>query len=223
MIFLGANDSVLPGNYQHVPLDQYSKNLELLYRHPSVRAHNPTIILVTPPPVNEYQFSMLEAPVSGSSFTRTAENTKIYADACRQVGEKDNLPIVDLWRWRGETPLPGSRSTANNEILQSLFVDGICPNALLASVPSVNDRIPRSTFYPRGISRHVRRSNESYPRANSKPTTRITSVCVSWLGRSSCLTLNQLGSSSLAGPDNIHGHRSRRERMRQNIREGPNS
>jgi hypothetical protein len=204
MIFFGANDSVLPGNYQYVPLDQYRRNLELLYRHPSVRAHNPTIILVTPPPVNEYQFSILEAPVSGSSFTRTAENTKIYADACRQVGEKDNLPIVDLWRafmnkagWRGENPLPGSRSTANNEILESLLVDGIYPNALLASTPSVNDGIPRSTFYPRGISRHVRRSNESHPRANSRPTTRITSVCVSWLGRSSHLTLNQLRSSSL--------------------------
>lgn len=129
--FFGANDSCLPGNTQYVPLDQYCHTLELLCRHPSVKVHDPSIILVTPPPVNEYQLSILDAPTAGSFTMRTAENTKRYADACRKVGEQNDLPVVDLWRafmskagWKEGDPLAGSKDAERNGVLQSLLRDG---------------------------------------------------------------------------------------------------
>lgn len=132
MIFFGANDACLPGQSQHVPLDQYCQSLKLLCLHPSVAAHHAKIILVTPPPVNEYQMTVTDALTGCTTPRRTAANTRKYADACRGVGEELNLPVVDLWRafmsktgWKEGEPLAGSRDVERNEVLQSLLRDGM--------------------------------------------------------------------------------------------------
>jgi isoamyl acetate esterase len=131
MIFFGANDACLPGQSQHVPLDQYCETLKLLCLHPSVAAHDPQIILVTPPPVNEYQLTILDALKGYTVPQRTAANTRRYADACRKVGEELNLPVVDLWHafmskagWKEGEPLTGSQEVERNEVLQMLLQDG---------------------------------------------------------------------------------------------------
>lgn len=131
MIFFGANDACLTGNAQHVPLDEYSEALKTLCQHPSVVAHSPKIMLITPPPVNEYQFPMVNAHGDNFAVMRTAQNTRHYAQACTQVASDLKLPVVDLWNdfmchvgWRGEEPLPGSRQAPPNELLNTLFVDG---------------------------------------------------------------------------------------------------
>ena len=55
-IWFGANDAVLTGEQQHVPLEQYKANLSKLIhmvRDPSSEYYSPEtrIILFTPPPV----------------------------------------------------------------------------------------------------------------------------------------------------------------------------
>ena len=132
MIFFGANDACLPGHSQHVPLDRYCENLKLLCCHPSVAAHDPKIILVTPPPVNEYQLTNRDALERYTTPQRTAANTKKYADTCRQVGEELNLPVVNLWHafmtragWKEGEPLTGSRDVERSEVLQNLLQDGM--------------------------------------------------------------------------------------------------
>ncbi|ERF77237.1 hypothetical protein EPUS_05806 [Endocarpon pusillum Z07020] len=132
MIFFGANDACLPGQSQHVPLDGYCECLKSLCLHPSVTTHNPSIILVTPAPVDEYQMMVSDALKGYTTPQRTAANTKMYADACRGIGEELNLPVVDLWGafmrkagWREGEPLIGSIDVARNEVLQNLLRDGL--------------------------------------------------------------------------------------------------
>lgn len=45
------------------------------------------IILTTPPPVNTKQW--------GSD--RVFETTRSYAEAVKEVGEKENVPVADIW------------------------------------------------------------------------------------------------------------------------------
>lgn len=56
MLLFGANDACLPGSEsgQHIPLETYKGNLRRIIQHPAVQIHQPHLILVTPPPVNEY-------------------------------------------------------------------------------------------------------------------------------------------------------------------------
>ena len=127
-IFFGANDSVLNQYYQHVPLDDYKENLKAIVRHPLTRIQRPRILILTPPPVSEY---MLEA-VDAMRGSRTASNTKRYADACREVANSLNIPVVDIWSafmgvagWKDGQPLPGSKGIPRNIVLENLLSDGM--------------------------------------------------------------------------------------------------
>lgn len=131
----------MPGQSQHVPLDRYYENLKLLCCHPSVIAHDPKIILVTPPPVNEYQLAIRDALKGYTGPQRTAANTKRYADACCQVAEEFNWPVVNVWHafmskagWQDGDPLIGSRDREENEALAELLLDGTCSCVLVSDV-----------------------------------------------------------------------------------------
>lgn len=154
MIFFGANDACLPGQSQHVPLQRYCQILKLLCLSPSVVAHDPTVLLVTPPPVNEYQMNIQDALKGYTIPRRTAANTKMYADACRQVGKELNVPVVDLWQafmtragWKEGDPLTGSRHVERSKVLETFLLDGICllhsPSALRLTLCKVCTSIPR--------------------------------------------------------------------------------
>ena len=73
---------------QHVPLDQYKRNVQAILRHPLVSGQKPRLILITPPPFDEHQWG---------DGIRTAEHTRKYADTCRQAGEELGVVVLDLW------------------------------------------------------------------------------------------------------------------------------
>jgi lysophospholipase L1-like esterase len=130
-VFFGANDACIPGNAQHVPLDEYLANLKATLHHPAVLAHQAKVLLVTPAPVDEHQLEPNDLAIGYSSVQRTAANTKRYADACRDLGKQLDVPVVDLWTifmdaagWKGRGPLPGAKHTKPNQVLGSLLVDG---------------------------------------------------------------------------------------------------
>lgn len=133
MVFFGANDACLPGGStgQHVPLDLYKQNLKDILAHHSVMKQKPRLILVTPPPVNEYQLE--ESGLENVSETlRTAEQTKRYADACRDVGTELGIAVVDLWSvfmaksgWKQGQTLLGSKKAKRSEMIETLLSDGI--------------------------------------------------------------------------------------------------
>lgn len=90
------------------------------------------MILITPPPVDEYR---LEEPDSDNGIPerqRTADHTRQYAEACREVGAETGVVVVDLWStfmveagWKEGEPLPGSKKTERNAVLGELLLDGI--------------------------------------------------------------------------------------------------
>ncbi|KAF1357667.1 lipase [Lizonia empirigonia] len=138
-IFFGANDASLPGapNKQHIPLDEYTANLEKIVTHPQIVAHNPRIILIAPPPINEHLWWPRDQESGHTSVSRTAATTKEYADAVVELGAKLNLPVVNLWKgfmaktgfqingWKFGDLLPGSLDSAQNDALVELMYDGL--------------------------------------------------------------------------------------------------
>jgi lysophospholipase L1-like esterase len=130
-IFFGANDAVLFPGRQHVPLEKYTTFLEQIILHPAVRDQGTKLLLLTPPPVNEHQLNYQKFVLDDSS-RRTAANTKLYADACRGVGNALGVAVVDLWSafmkaagWKEGEPLAGSRDIPENTQLAALLSDGM--------------------------------------------------------------------------------------------------
>ncbi|OJJ50564.1 hypothetical protein ASPZODRAFT_126449 [Penicilliopsis zonata CBS 506.65] len=131
-IFFGANDACLQGNVQHVPLEDYKRNLRTIIEHPATKAQNPKIIMLTPPPVNEYQLKDFDASKEQPHPSRTASHTKEYADAARQLASELGIPTADIWTafmtaagWQQGQPLTGSTELPNNDKLASLLTDGL--------------------------------------------------------------------------------------------------
>jgi len=101
LILFGANDACLPDSpsRQHVPLEMYRQNIENILAHPAVKAHNPTIFLVTPPPINETQIWADNKAKEYSTITRRQRVTAQYADAVRQIAtesKNDKVILIDL-------------------------------------------------------------------------------------------------------------------------------
>lgn len=128
-VFFGANDACLPASPtgQYVPLAEYAQNLKNILTHPNVIAHKPRIILITPPPINEYQMELADTP----NATRSSEHTKLYADKCREVGKELDVAVLDLWSilmaktgWKEGQPLTGSKKVAKSKVLEKLLIDG---------------------------------------------------------------------------------------------------
>ena len=146
-VFFGANDAVLPGSSsgQHVPLDQYCQNLQEILQHPVVLAHQPHLILITPPPVNEYQRDVVYVTKGYVDADRRAETTQRYASRCREVGERLGVPVLDLWSlmmtkagWKQGQTLAGSKDAPRNEELEKMLSDGERSNMSLCPVRDTN-------------------------------------------------------------------------------------
>lgn len=100
-------------------------------------SHNPRIIVVTPPPVEERRLLDSSRAFGYTNLTRASKVTKTYADAAREVAGKGGFVVCDLWKammekagWRegeggevGEV-LPGCMEREENEVLRALLSDG---------------------------------------------------------------------------------------------------
>ncbi|RMZ82316.1 hypothetical protein DV738_g1720, partial [Chaetothyriales sp. CBS 135597] len=127
-VFFGANDACLPGQLQHVPLARYKQALGEIANHEVLRLHGTKLIFITPPPVDEHQ-------LEDGNKCRSAENTALYAAACREVVVSLGLPFVDLWSvfmtragWKGpgsDGKLIGSLERERSSVLDELLSDGL--------------------------------------------------------------------------------------------------
>jgi lysophospholipase L1-like esterase len=163
VVFFGANDACNPRKIddQHVPLDEYTRNLETIITHPLIKAHDPRILLVAPPPIDEHLQWVTDKEKGHPSVTRIAATTKSYADGAIELGKKLNVPVVNLWEafmskagfsldtWNEKDPLPGSMGIPQNDALVELMYDG----RLWTSEPEDRAELihPRPTLQPRGI------------------------------------------------------------------------
>jgi hypothetical protein len=124
-------------NKQHVPLDEYKANLEKIIKHPCIAAHNPRIILVAPPPINEHLWWPRDQANGYTSVSRLAGTTKEYADAVCRLGAELGIPVVNLWKafmdkinfdvtaWKSGDSIPGGLDMPQNDALVELMYDGM--------------------------------------------------------------------------------------------------
>jgi hypothetical protein len=134
-------------------------NLEAIISHPLIRAHNPRIILIAPPPINEHLWWPRDQSSGYTSVSRLAGTTKVYADAVVELGAKLNLPVVNLWKafmaktnfkidaWKVGDHLPGSLESAQSDALVELMYDGMNPRTVSETRVQA-DEIHRSSFQP---------------------------------------------------------------------------
>ncbi|KAK2593957.1 isoamyl acetate-hydrolyzing esterase [Conoideocrella luteorostrata] len=133
-ILFGSNDACFPeaSNGQHVPLDQYKKNLVQLLTHPVLKAHKSRVLLVTPPPIEERRLDLRVKSQGYLKLNRSNAVTKQYADISREVAEEMNVGCVDLWTafmskagWQIGDPLYGSQDLPINNAIRALIHDGL--------------------------------------------------------------------------------------------------
>jgi lysophospholipase L1-like esterase len=85
IVWLGANDAVLPGKgVQHVPLDEYTTRLEAMLK--KIHSQCERIIVLTPPPLDESKWP-----------DRSNRNTFEYRKRAIQVTQSLNLVVIDIW------------------------------------------------------------------------------------------------------------------------------
>lgn len=141
LIMFGANDSSLPDSptHQHVPLEKYKQNIRAMITHSSVMAHSPTILLVTPPPLDEIRLLVGDLASGYPSVTRRSSVTAEYATAIRDIAVefRENVVLIDLWTaimneaialtpgYVAERALLGSEEKGERGGLEDLLVDGL--------------------------------------------------------------------------------------------------
>jgi len=132
-VFFGANDAVLEGLPQHVPLEEYRTNLHTIVTHEALQGHNPKLILITPAPICEYKTQEYSLENGKTYKQRMAAKTKEYADVALEVGRGAGVPTVNLWNafmayagWSEGEPLLGCKTQPRNERLGALLRDGMC-------------------------------------------------------------------------------------------------
>lgn len=102
IVFLGANDARLSdtpgGPQQHVPLEEFEKNLSMIVD--SVKRHAKHVILIAPPPVDERQTVVADSKKNAELegvVRRKAAVTKEYAARVVNIGREKDVTVLDLW------------------------------------------------------------------------------------------------------------------------------
>ncbi|KAK1970350.1 GDSL-like Lipase/Acylhydrolase [Colletotrichum sublineola] len=140
VVLLGANDAVRPmeTTVQHVPLSDYKKNLVKIVTHSNITGHNPRILLVTPPPIDEIRVTELDLAAGHPKSQRTSKISAEYTQAARDVAaEVPGVVLVDLWQalmdravsmtpgYEAGGPLLGTPELGERGGLADLLPDGL--------------------------------------------------------------------------------------------------
>ncbi|KAI9915491.1 hypothetical protein PsorP6_007856 [Peronosclerospora sorghi] len=99
-LWLGANDAVLPfgsRSKQHVPLDTYQQNLVQLVEEVQSVAPHASILMITPPYVDDTERARQSYMYSHGLMDRLNNVTGTYAAACVETARNLSLPVLDLY------------------------------------------------------------------------------------------------------------------------------
>ncbi|KAI8626880.1 SGNH hydrolase [Xylariaceae sp. FL1651] len=99
LVLFGANDACLPiaTSTQGVPINKYKDNLIKIITHEYIKAHNPKILVVTPPPLDEMQAFLTDLEKGHKEPCRKAAVSAQYSATARQVAsEVPGAVLIDL-------------------------------------------------------------------------------------------------------------------------------
>lgn len=97
---------------------------------PSSPYHSPetALLLITPPPINVPAWHTVisgnRPELAGLSPDRNEENTRIYAEAVKQVGVEESVPVADAW-----SAMMAKATEIGESGLERLLYDGLHPSA----------------------------------------------------------------------------------------------
>ncbi|KAI5657282.1 hypothetical protein M9H77_26075 [Catharanthus roseus] len=151
-VFFGANDACLPDRsaaFQHVPLDEYKKNLNSIVSFLKRRWPTTLIVLITPPPIDEDGRILCPFVEDNSGLPeRTNESAGSYAKACLAVASDSQVFAVDIWTkmqqfpgWHkaclrdGLHPTPDGNKIVFEEVLEKLKEKGLSSENLPSDLP----------------------------------------------------------------------------------------
>jgi len=103
LVWFGANDACIPPSPQHVPLEQFKKNLSQivhLIKSPESKYYSPhtEILLMTPPPINTFQRSNdLQSRIPPLELDRKFEITQAYAETVKEIAKLHSVHLVDVF------------------------------------------------------------------------------------------------------------------------------
>ncbi|KAI9183639.1 isoamyl acetate-hydrolyzing esterase [Blastocladiella emersonii ATCC 22665] len=152
VVFLGANDAVLPGGVQHVPRDEYRAGLRAILD--AVAAHFPHArakIAVAPPCIDEAAWAAVylgRTPADSSEYPRLNAVLREYAETAMDVAGDAGWVGVDFFGALSEIKdAPGTftdglhLAAPGNDLLYSLVWD-----ALVAKCPDYADEMGARGF-----------------------------------------------------------------------------
>lgn len=91
VLFIGTNDSVLPGELQHVPIAEFKENM--LFFIENLQKVTDRIVLITPAYISEALWP-----------GRTNEFMDQYIEAIEIIGKDKNIPVINLKKVMKENP-----------------------------------------------------------------------------------------------------------------------
>jgi lysophospholipase L1-like esterase len=98
-VYLGANDSALPGERQYVPIDEYQRNLGKIVTSIRERVgEKPPIILMTPPPVDEKRWASYWGDDKPDRLNQISSD---YGAVCKQVAADHDCSVIDVFEILG--------------------------------------------------------------------------------------------------------------------------
>ncbi|GLE04882.1 hypothetical protein PINS_up013863 [Pythium insidiosum] len=103
-LWLGANDAALPDGpsfHQHVPLEDYKKNLHALVAMFKQTAPQAKILLITPPPVDDEARRRMSKT---GKLDRSNAAAGEYAKACKEVAAAEKIEALDLYTYFNAFP-----------------------------------------------------------------------------------------------------------------------
>ena len=114
-VFLGANDAVLDGERQHVPIDRYLENMKWIIEEIKRKFPQVPVILISPPPclVEDWREHRRQ---QNRKCDRTEEQTANYARGLVELARELHLPVVNLIQ---------QFQNISNEDLNTYFCDGL--------------------------------------------------------------------------------------------------
>ncbi|KAJ1335133.1 isoamyl acetate esterase [Microdochium nivale] len=103
-ILLGANDAARldhPSNRQGITLQEYKSNLVNIINHEHIKAHDPRILLVTPPPLDEIGLKLTDHTNGNGEVTRYARLSAKFSQTVRDIASEAqsqgrNIRLLDL-------------------------------------------------------------------------------------------------------------------------------
>ncbi|KAH3674890.1 hypothetical protein WICPIJ_009434 [Wickerhamomyces pijperi] len=94
-VFFGTNDAVHEGGCQHVPLDQFTSNIESIIK--TLEKSNIKVIVIGPALHDEPRWRIGRAEDYKMGLIRSNESNLKYSTAAKELASSLNVPFVDLY------------------------------------------------------------------------------------------------------------------------------